>query len=79
MSGLNLFSGSQEGRKEGCESTGQAAQEERGRRRRQGQEEEVVQGKDPRQVEQLGSLRQGHIRQDDQGGSHLQAHHTLNR
>ena len=47
MSGLYLFSGSQEGRKEGCESTGQAAQEERGRRRRQGQEEEVVQGKDP--------------------------------
>merc|ERR1712241_735085 len=41
----------------------QEPQEEGGRRRWQGQEEEVVQGKDQGQVEQLGALRQGHIRQ----------------
>ena len=55
-----------------------APQEERGRWR-QGQEEEVVQGKDPRQVEQPGSLRSGHIRQIGEGGTYVQARHPFHR
>ena len=47
--------GCQEGRQKRRQGSGQGPQEERGRRW-QGQEEEVVQGKDTRQVEQLGAL-----------------------
>ena len=58
---FNLFNtpGSKERRKEGLQGPGQAAQEEGGRRRWQGQEEEVVQGKVQGQAQQPGSLRQG--------------------
>ena len=71
-----VYLGCQEGRQKRRKGSGQGPQEERGRWR-QGQEEEVVQGKDPRQVEQPGSLRSGHIRQIGEGGTYIQAHHTF--
>ena len=64
---LNLSSfcavGCEKGHEGDLQGACQEPQEEGGRRRWQGQEEEVVQGKDQGQVEQLGALRQGHIRQ----------------
>merc|ERR1712142_777160 len=62
-----------EAEQNGCQ---QGHQEEGGIRWWQGQEEEVVQGKDQGQVEQLGSLRQGHIRQVVQGSAHLQDYYS---
>merc|ERR1712071_663777 len=52
--------GTQEGRQE-LEDPLKGPGQEEGGRRWQGQEEEVVERKDPRQVEQLGSLRPVHI------------------
>ena len=38
---------------------------------------EMVKGKDPRQVEQLGSIRQGYLRQISQGSARLQTDHSI--
>ncbi len=51
--------GSQKGSQEGRQGPHQDPQEEGGGRRRQGQEEEVVQGKVQGQAQQPGPLRQG--------------------
>merc|ERR1712133_133954 len=40
---------------------------------------EVVEGKSPRQVEQLGPFRQGHVRQVVQGSSIVQVDHAFGR
>merc|ERR1712223_2051704 len=49
------------------------------RGRRQGQEEEVVEGQDEGQAQQPRPLRQGHLRQAHEGGADLQAYHALDR
>jgi hypothetical protein len=68
---------------EGFQIIGQAAakdpKEEGGIRRWQGQEEEVVQRKGSRQVEQSGSVRQGYLRKIVQGSALLQADHPIGR
>jgi hypothetical protein len=38
---------------------------------------EVVEGKDPRQVEQLDHVRQGHLRQVPQGSAVLEVDHAI--
>merc|ERR1719188_446337 len=67
-------------RRDGCEKRreglvkgpGEGAEEEGRIGRRQGQEEEVVQGQDEGQAEQPGPLRQGYLRQAHEGGALLQ-------
>merc|ERR1719188_868715 len=71
--------GCEKGREGLVESPGEGAEEEGRIGRRQGQEEEVVQGQDEGQAEQPGSLRQGHLRQAHEGGALLQADHPLDR
>merc|ERR1712212_92276 len=63
---------------EGCGKSG-SGQEEGRLQRRKSQEEEVVQGKSPRQAQQSSPLRQGYVRQALQGSSFLQADHAISR
>lgn len=65
---------------EGLVQTAPKNPKEEGRRiRRQGQKEEVVQGKGPRQVEQSSLVRQGVVRQTVEGSPVVQTHHPVGR
>merc|ERR1712061_101463 len=67
-----LQNGSKERSQGRLKSPCKSSKEERRWRRRKGQKEEVVQGKNPRQIEQLGLVRQAYLRQTVERSSNLQ-------
>ena len=76
-SSIIIFSGSKERSQGRLKSPCKSSKEERRWRRRKGQKEEVVQGKNPRQIEQLGLVRQAYLRQTVERSSNLQTYHTF--
>merc|ERR1712061_662134 len=72
-----LQNGSKERSQGRLKSPCKSSKEERRWRRRKGQKEEVVQGKNPRQIEQLGLVRQAYLRQTVERSSNLQTYHTF--
>ena len=76
-SSIIIFSGSKERSQGRLKSPCKSSKEERRWRRRKGQKEEVVQGKTPRQIEQLGLVRQAYLRQTVERSSNLQTYHTF--